>query len=114
MEKYIAILKTYSDMLQFMHWNTAKDYASHILMERLMNDIGELLDRFVEVTMGAKSIVHIDYEKFKKEDIKNLPLKEFIQHSKEEFGGLLMDATETEQNVIVDILEMLDRHLYLL
>lgn len=114
MEKYIAILKTYKDILQFLHWNTAKEYAAHILFERLMGDIDPLLDRFVEVTMGAKGIIHIDFNKFKEEKLEYTDLKDFINKAKVSFGALLMDSKETEQNVIIDILEMFDRHLYLL
>lgn len=115
MVKYIAILKTYQDILQFAHWNTAKEYASHLLFERLMKDIPDLLDRFVEVYMGSKEVLYISYNEFKKEEIENKEgLKEFIQSAKLEFKALLADSDETVQNVVVDILEMFDRHLYLL
>ena len=114
MEKYIAILKVYVDMLQFLHWNMAKDYANHLLMERLMDEVAPLLDRFVEVSMGAKNVVNISYDEFKKEKFDNLSLVDFIKYAKGEFNGLLMESGETVQNVIVDILEMFDRHLYLL
>jgi len=115
MEKYIAILKTYIDLLQFLHWNTAKDYASHILFERLMGEIPDLLDRFVEVSMGNKGITQVDFSKFKNEKIDtNVDLRKFIENAKAEFNVLLVSSNETEQNVIVDILEMFDRHLYLL
>ena len=116
MVKYIAILKTYQDILQFAHWNTAKEYASHLLFERLMNDIPDLLDRFVEVYMGSKDTVYVSYDEFKKINIDNKEggLKEFIQEAKLEFKALLADSDETIQNVVVDILEMFDRHLYLL
>lgn len=115
MERYIAILKTYSDLLQFLHWNTAKDYAAHILFERLMGDIPDLLDRFVEVSMGNRGIINVDFTKFKNEKIEtNVDLRKFIENAKSEFNVLLVSANETEQNVIVDILEMFDRHLYLL
>lgn len=114
MEKYIAILKTYKDYLQFLHWNYAKDYAKHILFERLMGDVDDVLDRFVEVSMGAKGISSISYEEFKKYKVENSGIKGIIEGAKESFGGLLMESTETVQNVIVDILEMFDRHLYLL
>ena len=114
MEKYIAILKTYIDLLQFLHWNMAKDYANHLLMERLMGDVGDLLDRFVEVSMGAKDITNVSYEEFKKLKFDNVDLVGFIKYAKEEFNGLLMESGETVQNVVVDILEMFDRHLYLL
>lgn len=115
MERYIAILKTYSDLLQFLHWNTAKDYAAHILFERLMGDIPDLLDRFVEVSMGNKGIANVSFDSFKKEKIEtNVDLRKFIENAKSEFNVLLVSSNETEQNVIVDILEMFDRHLYLL
>ena len=64
--------------------------------------------------MGAKGIIHIDFNKFKEEKIEYTDLKDFINKAKESFGALLMDSKETEQNVIIDILEMFDRHLYLL
>lgn len=114
MEKYIAILKTYKDFLQFLHWNTAKDYAQHILFERLMGDIDDLLDRFVEVSMGFSGTTNISFDDFKKQRIEIEDLHLFIQKTKEEFGKLMMESPETIQNVIVDILEMFDRHLYLL
>ena len=115
MERYIAILKTYSDILQFLHWNTAKDYAAHLLFERLMGDIPDLLDRFVEVSMGNQGILGVSYDSFKKEKIDTgVDLKKFIENAKSEFNVLLVSSNETEQNVIVDILEMFDRHLYLL
>lgn len=114
MEKYIAILKTYKDFLQFMHWNTGKDYAAHLLFERLMGDIDELLDRLVEVYMGIYD-ERMDYKKFiitEKEDI--VDIRQYIRESKAEFERFMMSAPETVQNVVVDILEMFDRHLYLL
>ena len=114
MEKYIAILKTYKDYLQFLHWNYAKDYAKHILFERLMGDVDDVLDRFVEVSMGAKGITDVSFARFKEQKIEQTDLTELIKFAKESFGGLLMDSRETEQNVIVDILEMFDRHSYLL
>lgn len=115
MERYIAILKTYSDLLQFLHWNTAKDYAAHLLFERLMGDIPDLLDRFVEVSMGNRGITQVDFTKFKNEKVEaGVDLRKFIENAKSEFNVLLVSANETEQNVIVDILEMFDRHLYLL
>ena len=115
MEKYIAILKTYGDLLQFLHWNTGKDYAAHILFERLMGDIPELLDRFVEISMGNKGVTAISYDKFKEEKVDTtVGLKKFIENAKASFNILLISSNETEQNVIVDILEMFDRHLYLL
>lgn len=115
MEKYIAILKTYKDYLQFLHWNNGKNYALHILFERLMGDVDDLLDRFVEVSMGANKVEVLDFNKFRNEDIDvSEGIKEYIKKAKESFGGLLMDSRETEQNVIVDILEMFDRHSYLL
>lgn len=115
MERYIAILKTYADLLQFLHWNTAKDYAAHLLFERLMGEVPDLLDRFVEVSMGNKGILGVSYDSFKKEKIDTgKDLKLFIEKAKAEFNVLLVSSNETEQNVIVDILEMFDRHLYLL
>ena len=114
MEKYIAILKTYKDMLQFLHWDYAKQYEMHLLFERLMGDVDDVLDRFVEVSMGAKGITDVSFAKFKEQKIEQTDLTELIKFAKESFGGLLMESTETVQNVIVDILEMFDRHLYLL
>lgn len=113
MERYIAILKTYKDFLQFLHWNTGNDYARHLLFERLMGDVDEPLDRLVEVSMGAKGI-SVEYSKFKEEKIEIEDLIVFINRAKEEFQKLAMDSSETVQNVIIDILEMFDRHLYLL
>lgn len=115
MEKYIAILKNYGDMLQFLHWNTGKDYSKHILFERLMGDIPDLLDRFVEVIMGAKGIEFVNFDIFKNTKIDtSVDLRKFIENAKAEFNILLVSSNETEQNVIIDILEMFDRHLYLL
>lgn len=114
MEKYIAILKNYKDFLQFMHWNTGKDYASHLLFERLMGDIDDLLDRFVEVCMGIND-ERVYFSKFiglEKTDI--IDVRQYIKEAKAEFARLMMGAQESEQNIIVDILEMFDRHLYLL
>lgn len=114
MEKYIAILKTYKDFLQFLHWNTAKDYSQHILFERLMGDIDDLLDRFVEVSMGFSGTTNISYKTFKSVKIEIEDLHSFIEKAKEEFEKLMMESPESIQNVIVDITEMFDRHLYLL
>ena len=114
MEKYIAILKTYKDFLQFLHWNTGKDYAHHILFERLMGDIDDLLDRFVEVSMGFSGTENISYSAFKSVKMEIEDLHAFIGRAKGEFEKLMMESPETIQNVIVDILEMFDRHLYLL
>lgn len=115
MERYIAILKTYSDLLQFLHWNTAKDYAAHILFERLMGEVPDLLDRFVEVSMGNQGITLLNFTVFKNEKIDTtVDLRKYIENAKAQFNVLLVSANETEQNVIVDILEMFDRHLYLL
>lgn len=115
MERYIAILKTYMDLLQFLHWNLAKDYAAHLLFERLMGEVPDLLDRFVEVSMGNRGIKGVQYDKFRAEKIDTSDgIKKYIENAKEEFNVLLVSSNETEQNVIVDILEMFDRHLYLL
>lgn len=114
MEKYIAILKTYKDFLQFMHWNTAKNYAHHLLFERLMGDIDDLLDRFVEVSMGNSDTQDISFDDFKNQRIEIEDLHTFIREAKQEFSKLLMETSESVQNVVVDILEMFDRHLYLL
>ena len=115
MERYIAILKTYMDILQFLHWNTAKDYAAHLLFERLMGEVPDLLDRFVEVSMGNKGITQVNFTVFKSEKIDTtVDLRKYIENAKAEFNVLLVSSNETEQNVIVDILEMFDRHLYLL
>lgn len=115
MERYIAILKTYMDLLQFLHWNTAKDYAAHLLFERLMGEVPDLLDRFVEVSMGNQRITQVNFTIFKNEKIDTMiDLRKYIENAKAEFNVLLVSSNETEQNVIVDILEMFDRHLYLL
>ena len=114
MEKYIAILKTYKDYLQFLHWNYAKDYAKHLLFERLMGDIDELLDRFVEVSMGAYKEEEVSFEEFKNQKEYVADLKAYIEYAKEEFNDLAKGSKESVQNVIVDIIEMFDRHLYLL
>jgi hypothetical protein len=114
MEKYIAILKTYKDKLQFLHWNTAKEYANHILFERLMGDIDPLLDRFVEVYMGSRGITQVDYAKFKGVELPDTEIKEYLSMAKREFTLLALSVKDTEANVVIDILEMFDRHLYLL
>lgn len=114
MEKYIAILKNYKDFLQFMHWNTGKDYASHLLFERLMGEIDDLLDRLVEVYMGIYD-ERMDFKKFISNDKTDIiDVRQYIRDAKAEFEKLMMTMPESEQNVIVDILEMFDRHLYLL
>ena len=114
MEKFIALLKTYKDYLQFLHWNYAKDYAKHLLFERLMGDIDDLLDRFVEVSMGAYGATEISFEEFKQQKIDIVNLKDFIDYAKAEFSSLGSGSKESVQNVIIDIIEMFDRHLYLL
>lgn len=113
MEKYIGILRKYKDILQTLHWNTGKDYAKHLLFERLENEIPSLLDRLVEVYLGNNNVpinedlivceIHFDGD-----------LVSFVKEIRNRFNILLISSNETLQNVIVDILEMLDRHLYLL
>lgn len=114
MEKYIAILKTYKDFLQFLHWNTGKDYARHLLYERLMGEVDDPLDRFVEVMMGSDTEVVANYEEFKEEKIDITDIRTYLMWAKGEFQALLPALNEACQNVVVDIIEMIDRHLYLL
>lgn len=114
MERFIAILKTYKDFLQFLHWNNGKDYAKHILYERLMGDIDDILDRFVEVSMGAYDVTAISFEEFKNQKENVEDLISYIKYAKEQFGELASGSKESIQNVIIDIIEMFDRHLYLL
>lgn len=113
MEKIIAILKTYKDYLQFLHWNTGKDYASHLLFERLMGDIDDNLDRLVEVYLGINDEV-LDFKEYKKQVIEIEDIKAFIQKTKAELVSFSTNKPESVQNVVVDIIEMFDRHLYLL
>lgn len=114
MEKYIGMLRKYKDILQTLHWNTSKDYAKHLLFERLMNEIPEILDRFVEVCMGSRGITTLNEDEIKCEIEFTGDLVVFVNDIKARFNILLVSSKETEQNVVVDILEMLDRHLYLL
>ena len=112
MEEGIAILRKYKDFLQNLHWITAKDYARHILYERLMNDIPELLDRYVEVFMGSRGLpLNVDEIKT---DINEADIRDFVIEAKQKFSIFLISAKESEMNVLGDILEMFDRHLYLL
>ena len=113
MEKYIGMLRKYKDILQTLHWNTAKDYARHLLFERLEGEIPEILDRFVEVYLGNNDVA-INEDEIKCEVPFDGDLIAFIKEIRTKFNILLISSKETEQNVIVDILEMLDRHLYLL
>ena len=80
-----------------------------------MGEVPDLLDRFVEVSMGNKGITQVNFTVFKSEKIDTtVDLRKYIENAKAEFNVLLVSSNETEQNVIVDILEMFDRHLYLL
>lgn len=114
MEKYIGILRKYKDTLQDLHWNTSKDYARHLLFERLMNEVPEILDRFVEVYMGNKGMTKINGDLIVCPISFNGDLHKFIKDAQGYFNVLLVSSNESVQNVIVDILEMFDRHLYLL
>ena len=88
MEKIIATLKTYKDYLQFLHWNTGKDYASHLLFERLMGDIDDNLDRLVEVYLGITDEI-LDFKEFKKQVIEIEDIKIFINRTKDELISFL-------------------------
>ena len=113
MEKAIAILRLYKDTMQNLHWLNAKNYAKHLLFERLMNDVGPLLDRMVEVYLGANDRT-INIEEIKYEESSDLTLREFIEKCKTDFKAcFLVGVDDDMENVVSDILEMFDRHLYL-
>ena len=113
MEKYIGILRKYKDILQTLHWNTGKDYAKHLLFERLENEIPDILDRLVEVYLGNNNVA-INEDEIVCEIPFDGDLVAFIKEIRTKFNILLISSNESLQNVIVDIIEMLDRHLYLL
>lgn len=113
MEKYIGLLRKYKDVLQTLHWNTGKDYAKHLLFERLEGEIPAILDRLVEVYLGNNDVA-INEDEIKCEVPFDGDLIAFIKQIRTKFNILLISSGESLQNVIVDIIEMLDRHLYLL
>jgi len=113
MEEGIAILRNYKDLLQNLHWMTAKDYARHKLYERLMNDIPDILDRYVEVFMGSRGIP-LNVEAIKTDIEYDGEIRDFVVDAKQKFSIMLVSAKESELNILGDILEMFDEHLYLL
>lgn len=113
MEEAIGILRKYRDILQVLHWNSGKEYGKHLLFEKMIKDLDPLIDRFVEIFMGTEGTTFIDNNNITCSLEYTGDLTAFIQAAKGEFVSYLIN-NKTQQNVVDDIIEMFDRHLYLI
>lgn len=113
MEEAIGILRKYRDLLQVLHWNYGKEYGKHLLFEKLIGELDEITDKFVEIFMGAEGVTFLDNSKIVCEIEYTGDITAFVEVAKNEFVSYLLND-KTQQGVVDEVVSMFTRHLYLL
>ena len=100
-----------SIQIQFkiLHWQT-KGYARHKAFGKMYDDLGELIDEYVETAMGKWGRFVID-EKLNTIVYKNLSEINMVEFLQEFKGKLYMLTSELDQEKDTDLLNLKDEIL---
>lgn len=95
--------------LKILHWQT-KGYPRHIAFGGIYDDLDELIDEFVEVSMGKMGRFVLDEQTstLKLQNLKEISIVPFLQGIKKELIGF---TNELDQQNDTDLLNIRDEML---
>jgi hypothetical protein len=106
-ENIILTFVELQQQLRILHWQT-KSYAKHKAYGEIYDDLGDLIDNFVEICMGKHGRFELSDGTIELFDIKNMSLQDFID-SAVEFLITLSDEYSAETDT--DLLNIRDEML---
>jgi len=116
MAEYVHFFMELRDQLKLYHWHTKK-YARHAATDKVIHEVDELIDSFIEVYIGIYG-----RQKLLKENavitLQNLTdagAKNFLQNSIRTMKRIFRTVAEHRDlvNILDEILKQLDHLLYL-
>ena len=106
-ETVILTFVELQQQLRILHWQT-KSYAKHKAYGEIYDELGDLIDNFVEICMGKHGRFELSDGTIELFDIKNMSLQDFID-SAVEFLITLSDEYSAETDT--DLLNIRDEML---
>lgn len=89
------------DQLKICHWQT-KGYARHMAFDRIYDDLGDLIDKFVEVAMGKYGRFSLSENEstIKIQNLTDLDLNVFVKGVKIKLVGLTNELSNKDTDLL--------------
>lgn len=117
MEELVTSLLQIQQQTRILHWQT-KSYARHKAYGKIYDDLGDLIDEFMEVHMGKYGRFELEEKRIAVENLDAMTVSDFLDQSIEFLIGLtdkLDGRRDTDLlNIRDEMLAKMNRLKYLL
>lgn len=119
MEEAIKYFLTIHNQIKLMHWTTSS-YASHKALDELHDNMGSLIDQFVEVYIGHHNKNHQNIKPFKvklelSSDASPAKVHKFLETHRDNLTEMVTSYKNAPgfENILSEMIALFDNTIYL-